>query len=92
MGLQFINENQTYLPTHNIDVDFIQLQDSPEYAEYEELMSCDLCDSVRVIFPRYNVDGWFKIVKVTYDVLLERYTEMELGTLPLTLAQALGIK
>lgn len=92
MGLQFLNENQTYLPTHNIDIDFIQLQDSPEYAEYEELMNCDLCDSVRVIFPRYNVDGWFKIVKVTYDVLQERYTEMELGTLPTTLAQALGIK
>ena len=42
-------------------------------------------------FPRYNMTGAFKIVKTEYDVLEERYTAMELGTLSTTLAEALGI-
>jgi len=44
-----------------------------------------------VAFPRYNMTGAFKIVKTVYDVLAERYTAMELGTLSTTLAEALGI-
>jgi hypothetical protein len=37
------------------------------------------------------MEGTFKIVKVVWDVLQEKYTEMELGTLSTTLAQALGL-
>ena len=35
--------------------------------------------------------GQFKIVKTEYDVLAERYNKLELGTLSVTLAEALGI-
>ena len=91
MGLQIMSETQPYLPVRNIKIDFAQLADSSEYAEYADLLKCNLCDTIRVVFPRYNMDGYFKIVKVTYDVLQERYTDMELGTLQTTLAEALGI-
>ena len=37
------------------------------------------------------MSGRFKIVKTVYDVLLERYEEMELGTLSTSLSEALGI-
>ena len=37
------------------------------------------------------MEGTFKIVRTEYDVLQERYTVMELGTLSTTLAEALGI-
>jgi hypothetical protein len=46
---------------------------------------------IRVEFPKYGMSGRFKIVKTVYDVLLERFTEMELGTLSTTLSEALGI-
>ena len=46
---------------------------------------------MRVIFPRYNMDGKFKIVKTVYNSLTERYEEMELGALSTTLSQALGL-
>jgi len=91
MAEQVLTQNRPYLPVQNIKIDFVQLQESEEYAQYEDLMKCDLCDTVRVIFPLYNVDGYFKIVKVTYDVLRERYTEMELGKPSTTLAEALGV-
>lgn len=86
----YFNANQTILPQQSIKVDFIRLQDSEEFQDYAVLQQCNLCDSIRVVFPRYNVNGYFKIVKTVYDVLLERYTSMELGTLSTSLSDALG--
>jgi hypothetical protein len=40
----------------------------------------------------YQMQGRFKIVKTVYNVLRDKFDEMELGTTPITLAQALGIK
>lgn len=79
------------MPSQTISVDFIRLQDSPEYAGISNLLECSLCDSVRVVFPRYNMQGTFKIVKTVYNVLKDRYESMELGDLSTSLSQALGI-
>jgi hypothetical protein len=54
-------------------------------------MQCNLCDTIQVIFPDYNASGTYKIVKTVWDVLSDRYDEMELGELSTTLAQALGV-
>lgn len=88
----YIKSNQTYLPTRTISIDFVRLQDSEEYRQYSALQQCKLCDSLRVVFPRYGVDGVFKIVKTVWNVLLERYDKMELGNPSISLAEALGIK
>ena len=81
---------KTHLPTQTIEVDFIRLQDSSEYANYKELLYCKLCDSIKVVFPTYNTSGSFKIVKTEYDVLQERFNKMELGTLSMSFAEAVG--
>ena len=86
----YMSSNQTYLPKQTIKVDFIRLQDSDEYHQFANLQKCKLCDSLKVIFPLYGMEGTFKIVKVVWDVLLERYIDMELGNLSTTLSQALG--
>lgn len=88
---EYLSTNRTYLPTTSIKVDFIRLTDSPEYAKFAKLQECKLCDTVRVIFPTYKQESRFKIVKTEYDVLQERFTSLELGTLSTTLAEALGI-
>jgi len=90
-GLSYIQGNQTYMPSQNITVDFVRLSDSPEYAQFRSLQTCKLCDSINVEFPMYQMTGQFKIVRTEYDVLQERYSTMELGTLSTTLAEALGI-
>lgn len=87
----YMTSNQTYMPSRNIKVDFIRLQDSDEYHQFANLQKCRLCDSVHVVFPLYGIEGSIKIVKVVWDVLLERYLEMELGNLSTTLSEALGI-
>ena len=86
-----MSSNQTYLPSRNIKVDFIRLKDSDEYHQFANLQKCRLCDSLKVVFPLYGVEGTFKIVKVVWDVLLERYISMELGNLGTSLSEALGI-
>lgn len=91
MGLSMIQSAQPYLPSQNITVSFVRLQDTPEYAQFAPLMRCRLCDSIRVIFPMYNSTGTFKIVKTVWDVLGERFEEMELGDLSTSLSEALGI-
>lgn len=91
MAAAWLSENQPYLATQSINVSFVRLQDSEEYEALAGLMQCRLCDTVKVVFPQYKVTGRFKIVKTVYDVLLERFEEMELGTLSTTLAEALGI-
>ena len=91
MARNLLSSKQPYLAHQNITVNFIRLQDTAEYAQYASLFDCALCDTVRVVFPRYGMDGRFKIVKTVYNVLTERWDEIELGQLQTTLAEALGI-
>ena len=91
MAASMMSSDQVYLPARSISVKFVDLSKTPEYADLAQLMTCRLCDTISVVFPRYNMAGRFKIVKVVYDVLLNRYEEMELGTLSTSLADALGV-
>lgn len=90
-GRSYITANSPYLPAQTLKVDFMRISDSPEYAQFESLQRCKLCDTIKVLFPQYNVEGTFKIVKTEYDVLNDRYLTLELGTLSISLATALGI-
>lgn len=91
LARQKLADNQPQFAAQTIKVGFVRLQDTGEYGQYQNLLKCKLCDTVRVEFPRYNMSGRFKIVKTVYDVLLDRFTSMELGTLQTTLSEALGI-
>ena len=90
-AVSYMTSNNTYSMAQNITVSFIRLQDMPEYANFSNLLSCGLCDTINVIFPDYNTQGTFKIVKTVWNVLENRFDEMELGSLSTSLAEALGI-
>jgi phage-related protein len=89
-ALAYMNGHNTFYPSQNIKVDFVRLQDMG-YENLGSLMQCNLCDTIRVIFPDYNASGTYKIVKTVWNVLEDRYEEMELGELSTTLSEALGI-
>lgn len=91
MAASILATTQPFIPKQTIHVEFVRLQDSPEYAQFRNLLNCRLCDSINVIFPYYNTQARFKIVKTVWDVLQNRYESMELGDLSTTLAEALGI-
>ena len=90
-ALSYMDTNNTFIPQQSIQVEFVRLQDMGEFADYQNLLECNLCDTINVIFPDYNASGRFKIVKTVWDVLMDRYDSMELGSLSTTLAEALGV-
>lgn len=91
MGLSVMNGSNPTVPSQNIKVSFVRLQDMGEYADYQNLLQCKLCDTINVIFPDFNSSGTFKIVKTVWNVLTGKYDEMELGDLSISLSEALGI-
>lgn len=89
-GRSYMQRNNTNVPAQSISVDFVRLSELGEYENLKDLLTCKLCDSITVIFPMYGVRASFKIVRVEWDVLADRYNGMELGSLRTTLAEALG--
>ena len=90
MGAAILTETRPHLPAQTIKVSFARLQDIGE-EWLGELYRCDLCDTIGVEFPAYGMSGTYKIVKTAWNVLENRYEEMELGVLSTTLSEALGI-
>ena len=91
MAEAVMNETQPWLPKQTISVDFVRMQDEAGFDGYDKLLDCKLCDSIKVVFPQYDMSAYFKIVKTVWNVLLDRYESMELGSLSTTLAEALGV-
>lgn len=91
MGASVMNGQNPTLPSQNIEVSFVRLQDMGEFADYQNLLQCKLCDTINVIFPDFNSSGQFKIVKTEWNVLTSKYESMELGDLSISLSDALGI-
>lgn len=92
MAAALLSSGQPNMPQQTITVDFVRLQDMGEFDQFQGLMQCQLCDSINVVFPAYNMQGVFKIVKTVYDVLEEKFVEMQLGSLSTSLAEALGVQ
>ena len=90
-ALSIMTSGQPNLPRRSIEVDFVRLQDLEDYGDYSDLATCELGDSISVVFPMYNITGTFRIVKVIWDALRDRFDTMTLGSLQTTLAEALGI-
>ena len=80
-----------YNPSKTISVQFADLKSAGEYGELAPLVQCKLCDTVGVMFPKYGISARYKIVKTVWNVLLNRYEELELGALATSLSDALGI-
>ena len=89
-AISMMESDDVWLPTQSITVNFLNLRDTGEYEQFEPLYKCKLCDTIRVWFPRYGVNETFKIVRTKYDVLDERYEELELGSLRTSLADMIS--
>lgn len=87
----YMKSAKPHLPAQTIRISFARLQDMAGYEDLSNLEQCELCDTIKVVFPDYGTDGYFKIVKTVWNVIQNKYDEMELGSLQTTLSEALGI-
>lgn len=86
----YLNDNAPWVPKENFKINFVQLWQTEEFKDVAELQRLSLCDRVNVYYPALGVEvSNVEIIKVVYNVLLDRYDEMELGDPTSTLAQTL---
>lgn len=79
-----LNASNAWLPNQTIKVNFVQLWQTDEYKDYAPLQRLSLCDTCGVFVPMYGISLRAKVIRVVYNVLLDRYDEMELGDKPST--------
>lgn len=86
----YIDTNQLTTPVVSIKASFIPLEQTEEYRDIAPLEKVRLGDTVTVRYLALGVDATAKVVRVVYDVLQDRYTSVELGsvwqTLDMTIA------
>lgn len=80
--------NKIDIPKCNYKIEFIPLSKCAGYEGLEDRIN--LCDVVTVKDSRYNINTQAKVIKVTFDVLRDRYDSMELGEPRTTLGDIIG--
>ena len=80
-GQNYIENNDVGTPTVSLDVAFIALHQTQEYADLTKIEHINLCDTVTVTFPKLNVSTKAKVVKTVWDVLLDRYESITIGVI-----------
>lgn len=84
----FLSSNKPWVPDENIKVDFVQLWQTSQYKDVASLQRVKLCDTVNVYYPKLGITAeGVKIIRIVYNVLLDRYDEMELGDARSTFAE-----
>lgn len=78
------------LPAVNAKVDFVSLRDTADYKEYAPLEEIFLGDTVNVYYEELEIELKAKCISYTYDAILERYIQIELGQLRDNLASDVG--
>ena len=79
-AVAYLTNNEPWIPSDNIKINFVQLWQTPEYENVAALQRVKLCDTVSVYYPELLVtNASVKVIKVVYNVITEQYDEMELG-------------
>lgn len=71
--------------SQNIKVSFLDLYD----IEGKEKADVRLCDTLKVIYMPMGIETTKKVIKTVWNVLLNRYDQIELGTIKSSLAQTI---
>ena len=64
----------------SVTVSFVNLAQSPEYANIAPLETVNLCDTVKIYHKELGVSIKAKVIKTVYDTIAEKYTKIELGS------------
>ena len=76
---KYIKDNKVGEPTVTINVSVVDLASTEEYEDIVSLETVNLCDTVTVVFPRFNVDIKAKVTAIEYDVLLGKNNNVTIG-------------
>ena len=86
----YVNKLSLGLPKVSISVSFVALWQTEEYKNIAPLERVSLGDAVMVYFESLGIEAQARVMGVEYDVLAERYREIQIGSLRSTLARTLS--
>lgn len=89
MAKLYIQKEEIGVPEVNLEVNFVNLSETEEYADILELQTVNLGDTITVEFPELGVSAKQKVTKTEYDFLNERYTSITIGNSIHTLADTI---
>lgn len=78
-AVRYIEDNRIGVPRVNLRVAYQDLAQTLDYKDLQILEKVDLTDHVLILFEDFGVDRIAKIIKVVWDVLMERYDLLEIG-------------
>lgn len=84
---RYINANNIGVPNVNLKVSFVDLAKTMDYERLKLVENIDLCDTVSIYFPDHDINTSSKVIKVKWNVLLDRYEEIQLGQPRASLSQ-----
>lgn len=87
---EYVENNEGWKLSDNIKVSFVALWQTEEYKDIAVLERVHMGDTVTVIYEALGVEASAEVNKTVWNVLLDRYDEIELGTAKNTLAQAIA--
>ena len=76
----YVEANEGWKLKHNIDVSFVALWETEQYKNIAPVERVKLCDTVTVIYEPLGVNFQTKVIATNYDVLMDRYNEITLGS------------
>ena len=84
----YISTNNIGVPNVDISVSFVDLASTEEYKDIAILEHVKLCDKVTVQFEPLGISTKAKVIKTNYDVLLDRYINVDIGTITKSFSSA----
>lgn len=80
VATNYVTNNEGWVIADNINISFVALWQTVEYASIAGIERVRMGDTVRVIYDALGVSASAKVIKTVYDVLMGRYVSIELGT------------
>jgi len=87
---QYIVENEIGIPVVSWSVSFVPLSMTEEYKAIAPLESVSLGDTVTVVFTKLGVNASARVRAIEWDVLLDRYITVDLGSIRQNIADTIA--
>lgn len=87
---EYITKNRIGIPNVNLNVSFVDLASTIEYADMARLENINLCDTISVVFEELDIATKAKVIKTVWDVLGDKYESIEIGDAKSSLAQTIA--
>ena len=86
----YIDGSNNYTIKDNLTINMVPIWQTEEFKAFAAVERVSLCDTVTIIYTKWNIEATAKVIKVVYNTLLDRYTSIELGEPKMTLSQQIA--